>query len=126
MVPKTRALGAQIRGITLATSKEFCLHKYLPPPRSRSMGCDELPCKAILGCLLYPAKSNMCSALAHVCFGPIADMAQLFDHLVGAGQQPRRNGQRERFGGPQVNDQLELGRRLHGKVGLAPLRIWWT
>ena len=43
-------------------------------------------------------------------------MAQLFDHLVGAGQQPRRNGQRERFGGPQVNDQLELGRRLHGKL----------
>jgi hypothetical protein len=30
-----------------------------------------------------PPKADMCSALANVCFGPIADIG-LFDHLVGA------------------------------------------
>ena len=28
-----------------------------------------------------PPKADICSALAHVCFGPIADMRVLFDHL---------------------------------------------
>ena len=35
-----------------------------------------------------PPKADMCSALADVCYGPIADM-RLFDHLVGRGQQLR-------------------------------------
>jgi hypothetical protein len=30
-----------------------------------------------------PLKADMCSALADVCFVPIADMPALFDHLVG-------------------------------------------
>jgi hypothetical protein len=33
-----------------------------------------------------PPKADMCTALVHVCFGPIADIggATLFDHFVGA------------------------------------------
>jgi hypothetical protein len=34
-------------------------------------------------------KVDMCGALAHVCFGPEADMEALFDQLVGAGEQMR-------------------------------------
>jgi hypothetical protein len=30
-----------------------------------------------------PPKADMCSALAHVCFGPIADIRPSFDDLVG-------------------------------------------
>jgi hypothetical protein len=30
-----------------------------------------------------PPKADMYSALAYVCFGPKADIAALFDHLVG-------------------------------------------
>ena len=31
-----------------------------------------------------PLKADMCSALAHVRFGPKADIVQSLDHLVGA------------------------------------------
>jgi hypothetical protein len=46
-----------------------------------------------------PPKADMCSAQAHVCFGPIADsctaaksIVVLFDHLVG----PAKQGERQR------------------------------
>jgi len=35
---------------------------------------------------------------------------RLFDHLVGAGEQRRRNFEAERPGGDQINDEIELGR----------------
>jgi hypothetical protein len=37
-----------------------------------------------------PPIADMCSALTHVRFVPIADMAQLFDHFVGASEQRGR------------------------------------
>src|SRR5262249_14838491 len=43
----------------------------------------------------------------HVRYGPKADMAYLFDHLVGTFQQRRWDCQSERLGSPVVNDQLE-------------------
>jgi hypothetical protein len=40
-----------------------------------------------------PPNADMCSALAHVRFGPKADIAsELFDHLVGAGKKGGRHG----------------------------------
>ena len=39
-----------------------------------------------------------------------------FDHLVGALLHRYRNGQAERLGGLEVDDQLELGRRLHRQI----------
>src|SRR5262245_57057455 len=35
-----------------------------------------------------------------------------FDHLVGAGKQGRRDGEADRFRGPQIEHQLELCRLL--------------
>jgi hypothetical protein len=32
-----------------------------------------------------PPKADMCGAIAHVCFGPKADIAS-FDHFVGTGK----------------------------------------
>ena len=40
-----------------------------------------------------------------------------FDDLVGTGEQRWRHGQPERLGGPQIDDQLELGRLLYWQVG---------
>jgi hypothetical protein len=34
-----------------------------------------------------PPKADMCGAIAHVCFGPKADMLTLFDDIVGLRKQ---------------------------------------
>ena len=42
---------------------------------------------------------------------------RLFDHLVGAGEQHRRNGQAERSSGDKVHNQIKLSRLLDRQVG---------
>ena len=44
-------------------------------------------------------------------------IARLFDHLIGAGKQRRRNSEADRLCGFDVDGKLVLGRRLHWKVG---------
>ena len=48
-------------------------------------------------------KADMCSAPTHVRFVPIADIAsRLFDHLVGATRQRKRDSDAQRLGGLEV------------------------
>ena len=50
--------------------------------------------------------------------------AASFDHLVGASEQRGRHGQVERFGGFEVDDELELGRLFDRQVsGLLALEL---
>src|SRR6266478_3922000 len=47
----------------------------------------------------------------------LQQIASLFDHLVGGGDERRWHGEAERPGGLKVDHKLELGRRLNGQVG---------
>src|SRR3981081_24037 len=45
-----------------------------------------------------------------------------FDHLIGARQQPARNGELECLYGLAIDDELELDRSLHREIaGLGPV-----
>ena len=43
-------------------------------------------------------------------------MQPLFDHLVGAGEQRRRNREAERFGGLEIDQKLDVSRKFHRQV----------
>src|SRR5262249_51322048 len=65
-----------------------------------------------------PLKADMCSAHAHVCFGPIADIRpHSIDQFISAAEQRLRHDEAERLGGREVDYKLILGRRLHRQVG---------
>jgi|RhiMetdeSRZDD1v2_1073273.scaffolds.fasta_scaffold262853_2 dihydrofolate reductase len=63
-----------------------------------------------------PLKADMRGAARDVRFGPKADIAASFDHLIGAGEQRRWHSETERFGSLQVDDEIILGRRLHREI----------
>jgi hypothetical protein len=63
-----------------------------------------------------PPKADICSALAHVRYGPIADL-DLFDHLVSSREQVIRWIDAKRLGRLEVDDKLKLGRILDRQIG---------
>jgi hypothetical protein len=81
--------------------------------RSRWVKADILHCTP--HARLTPI-ADICSALAHVCYGPIADIF-LFDYLVSTREQRRRHVEAYCLRSLKVDDKLVFGRRLHRKVG---------
>src|SRR4029453_5463859 len=78
-------------------------------------------------CLLYPRKRTVAvqlamSALAQKGAHALHRRTSLFDHLIGSRKQFVGDGEAERLGGLEIDDQLILGRHLHGEIGrLFPL-----
>src|SRR6266567_4480030 len=60
-------------------------------------------------------RSQMCQNLTHA--PQQTTCAGLFDHLVGACEQRRRNVQTERLGGFKIDDEFELGRLQNRQLG---------
>src|SRR5262245_45926484 len=74
---------------------------------------SEIPQKAMSA---LPPKADMCGALVHVCFGPIADMDRLLDQLICAGEQWQWNADAECLGRFQIDGQFKLGGLLDREV----------
>src|SRR5262252_4629231 len=64
----------------------------------------------------FGSKADMCSARAHVCFGPIADMTYLLDHLIGGYEKLIGYCEAESLGGLAIDHQLELRRLLDWRI----------
>ena len=69
-----------------------------------------------------PPKADVARRREHVRFVPIATKVRrnkngLFDHLVSAAEQHRRHLDAERPRGPEIDNQIKLGRLLDRDVG---------
>jgi hypothetical protein len=61
-----------------------------------------------------PLKADSRRTLRHVRKGPATEVAASVNYVVGASKQRGCDCQTERFGGLEVDDQLELRWQLHG------------
>jgi hypothetical protein len=66
-------------------------HVRFTPISDRKSGHAQMVMSAL------PLKADMCSARAHVCFGPIADIRLLFDYVISTRKQRRWQLQPERL-----------------------------
>ena len=64
-----------------------------------------------------PPKADIGTQPHDVRFVPKADIAALFDHLVGAGTHRWRYGEAKRFSGLEIDHWFVLGWRLYWQVG---------
>ena len=65
---------------------------------------------------LYPRKRTCAVQLGMSALGQQRISRYLFDRLIGPGKERRWHGKTEGFHSLEIDDKVELGRRLHRKV----------
>src|SRR5262245_16726765 len=86
-------------------------HVRFTPNSDRDSGLRQTVMSAL------PPKADMCTAHAHVCFGPKADIAPgSFDHLVGALLELQGHVKAEDLGGLEIDHQFKFGWYLHRQI----------
>jgi hypothetical protein len=76
--PAAWELPGDLRTFLPATWEGVRCGRPLLPPIAEKADFPETVMSAL------PPKADMCSALGHVCFGPIADVSNSLDDFVGA------------------------------------------
>ena len=88
----------------------------LHPKIQRFLGNSDRHPRCKKACPLYPQKQTSAVHQAMSAFGPKANIGTLFDHLISAGDQRRRNRETERLGGLEIYCQLKVRRLLNGQI----------
>ena len=78
---------------------------------------QKLPWTAPKSNFRYTPESGLNSDIWPCLFRAKNRHGPLFDHLVGAGEERRWNGEAEGLGGLEVDRQLEFGWLLHWQIG---------
>src|SRR5450631_3832309 len=82
--------------------------------------CQKWKCPGSRGTSVLPSGADIVSLPRHVRFVPISEVSELlFNHLVGASDERRRNGEAKRFRRLEIDDQLIFGWRLYREISRA-------
>src|SRR5262249_52628836 len=102
----------------LVESRTLAVSRARQPQRGTSEGCwVSAPLRGSAGGAAHPATPPpWLFSLTHVPSPLATPCTSLSDHLVRLEEERRGNREAERFGGLEVDDQLELRGLLHGQV----------
>ena len=116
----------QLRIVTAQTSTLIGLNQQRPGSASAAdvrFGSKADICSAN-GMSALPPKADIRRLGSDVRFVPVADMAQLFDHLVGAGEHGRRHGRSIDLAVLMlITNSYFVGACTGRSAGFSPLRI---
>src|SRR5262249_23560456 len=108
---------SQLKSWTSVSSAQsiICgLHRPMNNPRKteKFINVDR---RSAIAMSALPPKADMCGATRDVCYGPIAHICS-FNCFISAQEKRLGDGQAERLGGCQIDDEFKLDRLPDRKV----------
>src|SRR5215831_1557559 len=111
---RTAAMAGAVSAVTLKARRPSATN------RMRLLGRFVSAASAPLATTMVNANVSRPLNLSDIESSPRSAQLQLlpgsFDHLVGAGEQRRRDGDADRLGGCRIDDKLHLSRKLHRQI----------